>query len=259
MISDAARQEAFELRECLRPVTTVLSVSNCPYGYRRTENGLEESGCWHSHSCPVCTRKLQALKRERFISEGEKLADLGFDAWHLSLTVSHLANAPSERYSNLLKGVWRKFNTSQTFKAVRMSEQFGGYVRILEETISLDARINPHIHLVIFWRGEWSGLLGLIPTWVVSAMRIPAVTAQQSSQTLEPVRNLKGLAWYLFKHMYIDVNKPRKALGAVNYPIDVLRDYLATRSLDALALWFVFETSVSGWKRSMFRIAGHVS
>jgi hypothetical protein len=259
MNSSIAYQESLELREAIRGVTTLLSVANCPYGYRRTDRGVVENGCSNAHACPVCTRRMLAEKRSRFISIAASLENLGFIAWHVTLTVSHASPSPSERYANLLKKVWRRFSTSQIFKRIRASANFGGYVRVLEETISMDGQLNPHIHLVVFWAGDGLGLSDLIEAWVASSDQIPDVYATHSSQSLEQVESYEGLAWYLFKHMYIDVRQPRRPLGYVNRPIDVLREYGATRNLDALAMWFVFETSANYWKRVIFRIIPAVS
>lgn len=250
-----ARQIALELREVIRPITTVMSLHNCPYGYRRSRGRLLENGCQNANACPVCTRKIQAKAREQFVLDSKRIESLGFTPWHITLTLSYGEIPPWERYQFLLREVWSKFRVTKAFKSIVESPASAGYVRIVEETISIAAQLNPHIHLVLFWKGSEVQVWKLSQAWCEVLSKHPGQNALMAAQSVEQVYDIRGLSWYLFKHMYIDLRKEVPFASQNLSPVDCLRMFHATKSQEWLALWFIFETSSVGVKRIVNRLS----
>ena len=254
MSSPLARQLSLELREIIRPVTTVMSLHSCPYGYRRSQQRLLENGCQNVHVCPVCARKIQARSREAFVVDAKRIESEGFSPWHITLTLSYGDMHPSNRYRFLLGDVWTKFRKTRLFKTIVESPACAGYVRIVEETISLSGQLNPHIHLVLFCKDQESELQQLPDAWRVVVANYPGHHAISAVQSVGLVYDVSGLSWYLFKHMYIDLRKEPPFPWDHLSPVECLRMFHLTRGQDWLALWFIFETSSCGVKRLVTRL-----
>jgi hypothetical protein len=231
-----------------------MSVSNCPYGYRRSRERILENGCHNANACPVCARKIQAKAREGFVLDATSIESHGYLPWHITLTLSYGEVPPWGRYQFLLREVWAKFRKTKAFKSIVDSPASAGYMRIVEETISISAQLNPHIHLVLFWKGPECQIWKLPEAWSEVVSEHPGQNALMAAQSVEQVYDIKGFSWYLFKHMYIDLRKEVPFASQNLSPVECLRMFHATKSQDWLALWFIFETSSVGVKRIVNRL-----
>ena len=198
--------------------------------------------------CPVCARKIQAVRAAEVRAGIEEAKSRGWQVVMVTQTVRH---SRQDQLSSLLRRFTEalgKFKGQRAYS--RVSERFGieGSIRGLEVTWGEQNGWHPHSHTLLFLSGDSTGLEdALTPLWENAVRRagLPegnrhALMVGDASEVEEYLTKMADTGYYWGpEEELVKAHSKRGRQGRFT-PFDFLRDYIDTDSKRSLALFREF-------------------
>lgn len=261
----ARRRRRFELRDGLRPWTTLPRVAKCGRVRIATDveirsrqgGGSHYSGllsCGNVWTCPVCAAKVAARRAEEVSGALSRHLDAGGGAEFQTLTLPHNAGDDLEPMRRLVGNGMRAVKSGRPWQKLAARLGIVGSIRATEATHGANGW-HPHAHVLLLtarpltpeereelraftfarWRrvvareGYGEPLPGLCPIVPVRDADVGAYATKMGA-ALELTQGHVG----------------KRARGAGRTPFAILADFLTHGDADDLELWREWEKGMKG-------------